>query len=105
MIISDYIKKKFQSSGITISEADLFDICPENGSAELTSENKGEVEIAIAGFIPQLLLRPKSFSENGISISWDTKSIMDYYAFLCKKYDLADILNDISTISDASDNW
>ena len=103
MIISDYIKKKFQSSGITLSEADLFDIFPEGSEAVLTTENKDEVEIAIAGFIPQLLLRPKSISENGISLSWDVQSIKDYYSFLCKKYELDDSL--ISTISDASDRW
>lgn len=74
-------------------------------NAELSSENKRDVEIAIAGFIPQLLLRPKSVSEGGVTISFDTQAIKDYYAFLCKKYDLKDTLNGISIISDASDIW
>lgn len=103
MIISDYIKKKFQPSGITLSEADLFDIWPENIDAELTTVNKDSVEIAIAEFIPQLLLRPKSISEGGYSVSWDVQAIKDYYSFLCKKYTLDDLIS--SSISDASDIW
>ena len=104
MIISDYIKKKFQTFGITMSEADLFDIWPEGISDELTTENKGEVELAMAGFIPQLLLRPKSMSEGGYRVDFDVQAIKDYYSFLCKKYELEDLLSK-SSISDASDNW
>jgi hypothetical protein len=105
VIVADYIKEKFQSFGITMSEADLFDVCSENGSNELTTSNKGEVELAIVGFIPQLLLRPKSMTEGGYKVDFDVQAIKDYYAFLCKKYTLADMLNSVSTISDASDLW
>ena len=85
-----------------MSEADLFDVWPGT-DAELTEENKVEVEIAIAGFIPQLLLRPKSISEGGYSVSYDTQAIKDYYAFLCKKYGIENEIG--SSISDASELW
>ena len=103
MTIEDYIKGKFQSFGIQLSKADLWDVSL-NGDDELTTENKREVEIAIAGFIPQLLLRPQSISENGFSASFSTQSIEDYYAFLCKQYGLENNLN-TSSISDASNLW
>lgn len=109
MLITDYIKSKFQTFDIRMSEADLLDVWTKEDT-ELTPDNKREVEVAIAGFIPQLLIRPKSMSEGGYSVSFDIQAIKDYYSFLCKKYDIDDLLNskadpDLSVISDASDSW
>ena len=68
MTVSDYIKGKFQTFGITVS-------------------------VAMAGFIPSLLLRANSIDENGFSVSWNVEGIKQYYAFLCKKYGLKDDIN------------
>lgn len=103
MTITNYIKSKFQTFGISMSEADLFDIWPDGGDENITADNKGEVEKAMAGFIPQLLLRPKSVSEGGVSFSYDTNAISEYYAFVCKKYELEDVLS--SRIIDKTDTW
>ena len=103
MTVKTYIKGKFQSFGIQLSEADLLDISL-NGDDELTTGNKKDAEIAIAGFIPQLLLRPQSISENDFSASFNAQSIKDYYAFLCKQYGLENNLS-ASSISDASNLW
>ncbi len=110
MTISDYIKKKFQSFGIGMSEADLMDVWIDGGDNDLTSSNKKDVEIAMASFIPQLLMRPTSIKEGGVELEWDVDAIQIYYSFLCKKYGLEDLLNsevssDVSVISDASDRW
>ena len=86
-----------------MSEADLFDVWPDNIGMMLTSDNKTDVEKAMAGFIPQLLLRPTSLSEGGYSVSFSVDAIKEYYAFLCKKYEIDDSIS--STISDGSDNW
>lgn len=109
MVITDYIKSKFRTFGIEMSEADLLDVWT-NDDADITADNKTEVEIAIAGFIPQLMIRPTSVSEGDYRVSFDVQAVKDYYAFLCKKYDLIDLLNsknqsDISVISDASEMW
>lgn len=109
MTVTDYIESKFRTFGISMSEADLLDVWTGN-NAELSAENKSDVEIAMAGFIPQLLLRPTSVSEGGVSLSFNVQAIKDYYAFLCKKYGLEDLLNskpisEISTITDISDRW
>ena len=84
MLVTDYIKKKFQSFGIQMSEADLFDVwTAENEDDEISSENKEDVELAIVGFIPQLLIRPTSISEGDYKVDFNVQAMKDYYAFLC----------------------
>ena len=100
MTVSDYIKGKFQTFGITVSEADLLELSLSsgiNGEDKMDQQNIGLVSVAMAKFIPSLLLRAnsKSVSENGHSKSqsWDISGIKEYYAFLCRKYGLDDELN------------
>ena len=93
MIIADYIKQKFQSFGIQLSEADLLDIST-NLEDEVTDENKEIVNYNIVKFIPNLLLRATSISESGFSMSWNIQAIKDYYSMKCKEYGLKDILSD-----------
>lgn len=52
------------------------------------------ISVAIAQFIPSLLLRPTSINESGFSMSWNTQGVKDCYSLLCKKYGLKDELND-----------
>lgn len=95
MTVREYISDKFQSFGIQVSEADLLDmslnakVSPDD---EVTST--GAVSVAIARFIPSLLLRATSISESGFSMSWNTQGIKDYYSLLCRQYGLKDELND-----------
>lgn len=100
MTVADYIRGKFRTFGITVSEADLLEMSLAsgiNGEDEMEQSNIGLVSVAMAEFIPSLLLRAasKSVSENGHSKSqsWDISGIKEYYAFLCKKYGLDDGLN------------
>ena len=93
MIIADYIKQKFQSFGIQLSEADLLDIS-NNLEETVTDENKEIVNYNIVKFIPNLLLRATSISESGFSMSWNIQAIKDYYSMKCKEYGLKDILSD-----------
>lgn len=95
MTVREYISDKFQSFGIQVSEADLLDmslnakVSPDD---EVTST--GAISVAIARFIPSLLLRATSISESGFSMSWNTQGIKDYYSLLCRQYGLKDELND-----------
>lgn len=61
---------------------------------DVMSDNVDSISVAIARFIPSLLLRPTSINESGFSISWNTQGVRDYYSLLCKKYGLKDELND-----------
>lgn len=100
MTVADYIRGKFQTFGITVSEADLLELSLSSGISgedEMVQQNIGLVSVAMAGFIPSLLLRAtsKSVNENGHSKSqsWDISGIKEYYVFLCRKYGLEDELN------------
>ena len=95
MTVNDYILQKFQTFGVNLSEADLFDICLNSkisGEDEMNEDCYGRVSVAIAKFIPSLLLRATSISESGFSMSWNIQGIKGYYSFLCKQYGLKDEL-------------
>ena len=96
MTVADYIRGKFQTFGITVSEADLLELSLSSGISgedEISQQNIGLVSVAMAEFIPSLLLRANSINENGFSVSWNVEGIKQYYAFLCKKYGLKDDIN------------
>lgn len=97
MTVNEYISQRFQTFGIPLSEADLLDMCLNskiNGEDEMNEDCHVRVSVAIAKFIPSLLLRATSISESGFSISWNLQGVKDYYSFLCKKYGLKDELSD-----------
>ena len=97
MNVKEYISSKFLSFGIQVSEADLLDMSLNarvNIEDDVMSDNVDSISVAIAHFIPSLLLRPTSINESGFSMSWNTKGVKDYYSLLCKKYGLKDELND-----------
>lgn len=96
MIINDYIQRKFQTFGVQLSEADLLDMCLNamiSGEDEMNEDYYGRVSVAIAKFIPSLLLRATSISESGFSMSWNIQGVKDYYSLLCKQYGLKDELS------------
>lgn len=97
MTVNNYISQKFQTFGINLSEADLLEISLSSGISgedEITQSNIGLISVAMAKFIPSLLLRATSISENGFSMSWDIQGVKEYYSFLCRKYGLEDTLSD-----------
>lgn len=101
MTVNGYISQKFQTFGINLSEADLLEISLSSGISgedEMNPSNIGLVSMAMAKFIPSLLLRATSISENGFSMSWNTQGLKEYYSFLCKKYGLEDTLSDKSKV-------
>ncbi|MBO5387634.1 MAG: hypothetical protein J6A59_05770 [Lachnospiraceae bacterium] len=96
MNVTEYIQQRFQPFGITISEADLLDIQLSTGLSadeEVTKENHDALNVGITRYIPLLLLRATSVSENGFSMSWDIKGLKDYYSYMCRKYGLKDEIN------------
>lgn len=96
MTVNDYIQQKFQTFGIQLSEADLLEISLNSnirGEDEMNQDCYVRVSVAIAKFIPSLLLRATSISESGFSMSWNIQGIKDYYSLLCKQYGLKDKLS------------
>lgn len=102
MTIKNYITSKFQPFGVNISEADIADVSLSgiDVDSELTLDNRKSVYLSMVKFIiPQLLLRAKSISESGFSVSFDTKDILQYYAWLCKELGIKDELNQKPTVT------
>ena len=96
MNVTEYIQQRFQTFGISVSEADLFDICLSANvyqEDEVIAENHALINVGIVRFIPTLLLRATSVGEGGFSASWDVKAMKDYYTYMCKKYGLKDELS------------
>ena len=92
----EYVVKKFQTFGITLSEADLLDVFLHSGTdaeENVTTSNLTSVSVGIAKIIPSLLLRATSVSESGFSMSWDVNGIKQYYAYLCRSLGLKDEIN------------
>ena len=78
MTVNEYISQKFQTFGIQLSEADLLDMCLASkisGEDEMSEDCQTRVSVAIAKFIPSLLLRATSISESGFSMSWNIEGI------------------------------
>lgn len=97
MTVKEYISQKFQSFNVNLSDADILDIVEsaglDDGDIERNADNKFIVSVAIAKYIPTLLLRATSISESGFSMSWNIQGIKEYYAYLCKQYGLIDEIN------------
>ena len=102
MTVNDYILQKFQTFGVNLSEADLLEISLSSeisGEDEMSEDCQTRVSVAIAKFIPSLLLRATSISESGFSMSWNIEGIKQYYSFLCKQYGLKDELSNKPKVS------
>ena len=95
MTVKEYKSGKFQPFGIQLSEADLLDMSLNaNVSPDDEVTSTGAISVAMARFIPSLLLRATSINESGFSMSWNIDGIKDYYSLLCRQYGLKDELND-----------
>lgn len=106
MTIREYIVSKFQSFGISLSEADFVDVSMSvNLDERISDENRLDALRAVAiSVIPQLLLRAKSISENGFTISWDNDALLKYYAWLCDTLEIDNMLNR-SVVRDITNMW
>ena len=96
MSVREYITQKFQAFGISVSEADLLDIAFSSGlelEEDVVADNYQKVAVAAVKFVPTLLLRAQSISENGFSMSWDLEALKTYYSCKCKEYGLIDEIN------------
>lgn len=97
MSVKEYISQRFQSFGITLSEAELLDVCLSAGIGsddEVDTDNYDRICVGVANVIPSLLMRATSISESGFSMSWNTEGMKDFYAFLCRRYGLENVLDD-----------
>ena len=104
MTVGEYITDRFQTFGVSLSEADLFDVTLSDPDisleTEITKENREQVLRAMTGIIPAILAMPESVNENGFSVQWDKSGLREYYRMLCNQLGIACEAG--SSISDAS---
>ena len=101
MTIRKYISDKLQQFGINLSDADFVDMLDGTifvEDEECIGDSLNVANIAIAKYIPSLLLRATSVSESGFSMSWNIEGIKEYYSILCSRYGLDNQLSDKPTI-------
>ncbi|TXD47342.1 DUF6706 family protein [Polaribacter sp. IC073] len=85
----NYIKQKFASVGILLSEADFVDFNISDIESEVDSEGQKQLYALFILKIPSLLLRPSSISEGGVSISRASKADIEaFYSNECKRLGL-----------------
>jgi hypothetical protein len=95
MTVDSYITQKFESFGVKLSEADLFDIRGSlDGNGEVGEADRRALLVGVASFVPSLLTRATSVSESGFSVSWNIEGIRRYYSYLCSELGIKDKLND-----------
>lgn len=102
MTIQEYIEEKFQTFGIDLSGADILDISLSSGLSveeNVSKDNHTPITVAIVKYIPNLLLRASSFTENKLSMSWDIAGLKAFYSMKCAEYGLDDRLNDKPTVT------
>lgn len=100
MTVEEYIKGRFQTFGINLSEADIVGILTgrTDRATEIDENTINVANMAMCEYIPTLLLRATSVNENGFSMSWNTDGIKSLYRSLCSKYSLDDELSDTPKI-------
>lgn len=107
MKIKDYITDKVKALRFELSASDLSDISKSVSlDEEDTEENiKKTLQVLATKIIPFYYANvPASISESGFSMSWKN-DMSNFYKWLCKELGIEDNLNDVSKISDASENW
>lgn len=90
MTVNEYISQKFQSFSIQLSEADLLDMCLNSkisGEDEMNNDYYDRVSVAIAKFIPSLLLRATSISESGFQCLGTFKELRTTIHFCANSMD------------------
>jgi len=93
MTIREYISQKYASLGLILSEADLLDMDLMSPDDEVTANNREDIHKSFVNHIPELLIKPQSISEGGVSISRAQKQDIEaYYKSECKKLGLYDTL-------------
>lgn len=105
--IGDYIKSKFSKFRIELDNIELEILLTNSGltaDGVYTKEQYFQVESAIIGMIPELLLMPDK-TTGDTSLKWDRNAIRAYYKLKCSELGLPDVLSVENSITDVSDLW
>lgn len=105
MTIGNYITEKLKVWNVTYSEASIvleLALLGYDAGQEMTQGVN--LDRFFYNVIPDILMMPKSVSEGGYSITFDTAGMKAYYSMLAKRLGLSDNLAG-DRIIDISDRW
>lgn len=93
--VKQYVSQQVGKFGISITDADLLEMQLKTGldADELVTKSNMQSVARGLALVIRRVARPKSVSEGGVSVSWDNKGLLDFYARLCKDYGIKDDLN------------
>jgi len=105
MTVGEYVKLKLSQWSFDYSE-DLLSaeihkagIDPSSDFSENTNTDK-----VFYNILPDILFVPKSVSEGGYSVSYNTEGMTAYYELVCKRLGFPNLLNK-NTITDITHKW
>ena len=105
--VQEFIQSKLSRFGILLTDTELTILLADNdlvGTDLYSSDKRIVLLTAVAGVIPELLLKP-DITEGGYSEKWNRDGIMAYYSMLCKELGIDDLLNPGPTLENISDRW
>ena len=105
MTVGEYVKLKLSQWSFDYSEellsAEIFKAGIDSSSDFDENTNTDKVFYNI---LPDILFIPKSVSEGGYSVSYNTEGMTAYYELVCKRLGLPNRL-DKNTITDITNKW
>ena len=104
MTVAEYIPSKFAEFGVTLSSNTLNALLIDNGIDTNTEYSSVIAKKVIAGYIPELLLKPQ-ISEGDLSIKYDSNAIINYYNLLCTELGIENKLNPTPKIRNRTNRW
>jgi hypothetical protein len=107
MKVRDYITANLELWSVDISDslidAELIN-AGLNGDSEYNTEVEVKTNTLFYNLIPKLLLRAKSVSEGGYSITYDNEAMIAYFGIIADKLELPNTLVK-NKIRDRSNLW
>jgi hypothetical protein len=107
MTVRDYITGKVHSLNLTLTDSDWSDIGKSVAlDAEDTEANIRRAYTVLAKkVLPFYLRQAETVKENGFESSFNARSLLTFYKWLCGELGLEDVLSEKSSITDISDMW
>lgn len=105
MTVGEYVKLKLSQWSFDYSEELLSAEMQKLGIDSSSEFNENtNTDIVFYNILPDILFVPKSVSEGGYSITYNTEGMTAYYELVCKRLGLPNMLEK-NTITDITHKW
>lgn len=106
MTVKEYFVKRSLIVGIDYADSMIEDFLTlEDIDPEGDVIDRKDLDIIFLNLVKNLLLRPKSISEGGYSITYDIEGLKRWYAMEARRLGLDDEMSDLGVVKDSSSLW